>query len=149
MSQLATFSVHGLALGVDVLEVQEILRDQSLTRVPLACEDVAGLINLRGQIVPALSLEKLLRLPSGGTEPARVSLVVTSAAGPISLQADDVGDVIEVTPDTFELPPRNLDAAVRDLIDGVHKLDGQLLLVLNIGRVLETQASEGKARSER
>jgi len=141
--QYATFVVAGQFLGVDVLEVQEVLRGQSMTRVPLAPPVVEGLINLRGQIVPALDMRCLLGLPPraaepGGSEsPAAVSVVVRSIDGAVSLQVDEIEDVIELDAGSFEAPPPNIEGALRTLFAGVHKLEGRLLLVLDTARTVE------------
>jgi purine-binding chemotaxis protein CheW len=135
--QYATFLIGGHHIGVPVLDVQEVLRAQRLTRVPLANEVVEGLINLRGQIVPALDMRRLLGLAAreAGAEP--LSVVVHAASGPVSLQVDEIGDVLELDAGTFEIPPRNLDASIRALLEGVRKLKDRLLLVLEIRRTVE------------
>ncbi|MGD0295561.1 MAG: chemotaxis protein CheW [Bryobacteraceae bacterium] len=161
--QYATFVVAGQFLGVDVTEVQEVLRGQSMTRVPLAPPVVEGLINLRGQIVPALDMRCVLGLPPrprdpGGNESAAavspgavspgavsqgaVSVVVRSAHGAVSLQVDEIEDVIELDAGSFEAPPPNIDGALRTLFAGVHKLEGRLLLVLDTGRTVERGISQ-------
>jgi purine-binding chemotaxis protein CheW len=146
--QLATFRAGGLSLGIDVLQVQEVLQDQRLAPVPLAPDTVAGLINLRGQIVPALDLDRLLLLSERRTRQAPISLVVTTPAGPVSLQADEVGDVIAVDRETFEPAPRNLEPAIRPFVEGVHKLEDRLLLVLSVARLLSAQGYEGNSSNE-
>ena len=146
--QYATFVVAGQFLGVDVTEVQEVLRGQSMTRVPLAPPVVEGLINLRGQIVPALDMRCVLGLlprlrdPNGTESPGAVSVVVRSAHGAVSLQVDEIEDVIELDTRSFEAPPPNIDGALRPLFAGVHKLEGRLLLVLDIGRTVERGISQ-------
>jgi purine-binding chemotaxis protein CheW len=135
--QYATFSVAGHFLGVDVLEVQEVLRGQSLTRVPLAPPVVEGLINLRGQIVAALDMRRVLGFPSRPDGSAAVSVVVRTAHGAVSLQVDEIEDVIELASESFEAPPPNADAELGRLLSGIHKLDGRLLLVLNVAQALQ------------
>jgi purine-binding chemotaxis protein CheW len=135
--QYATFTVDRHYLGVDVLDVQEVLRGQSLTRVPLALEVVEGLINLRGQIVPALDMRRVLHLTPRAADHLPVSVVVRSNHGAISLQVDEIEDVIEVDGFSFEATPPNVDAAVRALFSGVHKLNGRLLLVLDTQRAIQ------------
>ncbi len=139
--QYATFNVGGHYLGVEVLQVQEVLREQRLTPVPLAPEVVEGLINLRGQIVPALDMRRLLRLPvrDGGSDP--LSVVVRTEHGAVSLQVDEIGDVVELETGTFELPPRNVAAEVRQLLTGVFKMSDRLLLVLDIARAVDVSAA--------
>jgi purine-binding chemotaxis protein CheW len=136
-NQYATFTVASLFLGVDVLDVQEVLRGQSLTRVPLAPEVVEGLINLRGQIVPALDMRRVLGLPERDPQACPVSVVVRSPQGAVSLQVDEIEDVIELAAGSFEMPPPNVNAALRTLFSGVYKLDDRLLLVLNTQSAVE------------
>jgi purine-binding chemotaxis protein CheW len=133
----ATFIVGGLQVAVPVLEVQEVLRAQRLTRVPLAHDVVEGLINLRGQIVPALDLRRLLGLAAREPDREPLTVVVRARQGAVSLQVDDIGDVLELDGGTFEPPPRNVEASVRGLLEGVHKLKDRLLLVLDIRRTVE------------
>jgi purine-binding chemotaxis protein CheW len=132
----STFYVDSLFFGVDVLEVQEVLRSQEMTRVPLAAEVIQGLINLRGQIVTAIDMRRRLGLsPRTGGVPT--NMVVRSEEGAVSLLVDEIGDVLSVGTDTFEPPPENMAAVHRALVEGVHKLDGRLVLVLNRERVLQ------------
>ncbi len=133
----ATFTVAGHYLGVDVLEVQEVLRHQSLTPVPLAPKVVEGLMNLRGQIVPALDMRRVLDLPPRESGSSPVSVVVRSSHGAVSLQVDEIEDVIELDGASFEIPPPNLNAGLRTLLSGMHKLKGRLLLVLDTQRAAQ------------
>jgi len=137
--QYSTFAVGSLFFGIEVLEVQEVLRYQEMTRVPLASGVIEGLINLRGQIVTAIDMRSRLNLqkrPEGHTP---MNMVVSSEDGAVSLLVDEIGDVIEVQADSYEPTPDNLPQEQRDLIQGVYKLEGRLLLALNRERVLQTQ----------
>lgn len=136
-TQYATFVIGHLFFGIDVLMVQEVLRFQEMTRVPLAPHVVEGLINLRGQIVTALDVRRRLGLPPKTGEYEPMSIVVRTADGPVSLLVDDIGDVIEVDAELFDSPPENLDSKARDLISGVYKLESRLLLVLDTERAVE------------
>ena len=138
MSKLyATFLVAGHYLGLDVLEVQEVLSEQRLTPVPLAPEVVEGLINLRGQIVPALDLRRLLKLAPAEPNQNRLSVVARGPHGLVSLQVDEIGDVMDLESSGFEPPPDNVDQAIRSLLRGVYKLKDRLLLVLDTTRATE------------
>ncbi|MBD3780038.1 MULTISPECIES: chemotaxis protein CheW [unclassified Cellulomonas] len=132
MSQYVTFSLGGSLYGVDVTRVQEALRSHVRTRVPLAPPGVAGLVNLRGQVVLTVDLRPRLGLEALGEDAEPMMVVVQVAGEPVSLLVDEIGDVMEVGPETFEAPPETLDAALRPLILGAHKLDGRLLLVLDV-----------------
>jgi len=131
VSQYVTFTLGDALYGVDVMRVQEVLRVRARTRVPLAPPDVAGLVNLRGQVVLTIDLRTRLGLaPLVDEEPTMV--VVQVAGEAVSLLVDAVGDVVEVGPDTYEPPPPTLDPHLRVVIAGTHKLERRLLLVLDV-----------------
>ncbi|OMQ16569.1 chemotaxis protein CheW [Modestobacter sp. VKM Ac-2676] len=137
-AQLATFWLDGDLFGVEVEHVQEVLRSQGITRVPLAPPAVAGLINLRGQVVTAIELrERLGRKPRPEGQEA-VVIVVRLRGEAVSLLVDSIADVVDVNVRDFETPPDTLDGAARDLIRGAYKLDGQLLLALDVNRAVGT-----------
>lgn len=138
---LTTFVVDGLHLGVDALDVQEVLRFQSMTRVPLAPSEVSGLINLRGQVVTAIDLRRRLRRPDRDPGVLPMNVVVRTDDGPVSLLVDEIGDVIEVPRNSLEENPETVSDLERELVLGVHKLDGQLLLVLDVFRVSAPMAT--------
>jgi purine-binding chemotaxis protein CheW len=135
--QYCTFYVGDMYFGIWVREVQEVLLYQDMVRVPLASPVVRGLINLRGQIVTAIDLRRRLGLPDreDGTDPMNV--VVRTDDGAVSLLVDQIGDVVEVDERTFERAPENLRGRSRELIEGVYKLDGDLLLVLDAHRAID------------
>ena len=137
-SQLATFWLDGDLYGVEVEHVQEVLRSQGITRVPLAPPAVAGLINLRGQVVTAIELrERLGRSPRPeGQEP--VVIVIRLHGEAVSVLVDSIADVVDVDVRDFEAPPDTLDGNVRELIRGAYKLSGQLLLALDVNRAVGT-----------
>jgi purine-binding chemotaxis protein CheW len=144
--QYATFSVKDLFFGIDVLQVQEVLRYQEMTRIPLAADVIEGLINLRGQIVTAIDMRHRLGLEPRSGEQTPMNMVVRTGGGAVSLLVDEIGDVLEVEAETFELPPENVDPAVRELIRGVHKLEGRLLLILDTEKTVHL-AGGGAAQS--
>jgi purine-binding chemotaxis protein CheW len=138
--QFSTFFVDDLFFGVDVLRVQEVLRYQPMTRVPLAPEVIEGFINLRGQIVTAIDVRRRLQLTPRSTGQIPLNMVVRTDDGAVSLLVDEIGDVLDVDPTTWERPPENLVPAARELISGVFKLEDRLLLVLNVDRAVDTVA---------
>ena len=130
--QYVTFTLGGSLYGVDVTRVQEALRSHVRTRVPLAPVGTAGLVNLRGQVVLTIDLRTRLGL-TGRADLAEPMMVVVQVDGePVSLLVDEIGDVVEVGPGSFETPPDTLDATLRPLILGAHKLEAGLLLVLDV-----------------
>jgi purine-binding chemotaxis protein CheW len=137
---ICTFHVGQLYLGVDVLQVQEVLRPQRMTAVPLAEATVRGLMNLRGQIVTAFNLRQRLGLPDHESEQPAMNVVIRTLDGPISLQVDEIGDVLELDQAQFEPTPETLQGTPRELIRGAYKLDGRLLMILDTERALSTAA---------
>lgn len=135
--QYATFVLDGHLLGVPVLQVQEVLTAQDMTTVPLAPAVVAGLINLRGQIVMALDLRTRLGFPACEERAAPMNVVVQTPDGPVSLVVDRVGDVIEVAQDLYTQAPETVDERLRAVTAGVYKLKDHLLLVLDIERATQ------------
>src|ERR1700753_2581961 len=104
-NQFCTFYVDNLFLGIDVQQVQEVIRYQEMTRVPLAPAAIRGLINLRGQIVTAIDMRCWLGLPPRRAEELPMNVVVRDGDSAVSLLVDRIGDVLETDDDSFELPP--------------------------------------------
>lgn len=134
--QFCTFTLGDLFLGIEVLQVQEVIRPQAVTRVPLGPKSVRGLINLRGQIVTAIELRERLGLPPRADHEEPMNVVVRTDEGAVSLLVDAIGDVIEVEEQQHEPLPETLSPAARALVRGVYKLPTQLMLVLDIDAVL-------------
>lgn len=135
--QFSTFFVADLFFGVDVLNVQEVLRFQQMTPVPQGPRVVEGLINLRGQIVTAIDMRRRLGLPPRSEDKSPMNIVVRTSDGTVSLLVDEIGDVLEMDAGTYERPPENLDPAAREIIRGVYKLNDRLLLVLDAERTAD------------
>jgi purine-binding chemotaxis protein CheW len=149
--QLCTFRVGDLFFGIDVTRVQEVLRQQEMTPVPLASPVICGLINLRGQIVTAIDMRRLLGL-APRTEALSMNVVVRQGDIGISLVVDEIEDVVDVDATVFEPAPVTLSARSRELILGVYKLKEQLLLLLDTDlatRGSEVLAAEGSEHGER
>ena len=140
--QFCTFFLDGYLFGVPVPQVQEVIRHQPMTPVPLAPPAVEGLINLRGQIVLAIDLRRRLSFGERPQGELPVNVVVRTPDGAVSLLVDEIGDVIEVEPSTFEVPPETLRGSVRELIMGVHKLEGKLLHLLDTEKACHIPAAE-------
>ena len=143
MKRLATFTVDGRFLGIDVTRVREVLRPQALTRVPLAPPQIAGLVNLRGEIVTALDLRVALGRRQRGPGERPMNVVVTTEHGHVSMLVDAVSDVLEIDEGAFERTPSTLRGSVGDLIRGAYKLDGRLLLELDLDAAIGTTSPFG------
>ena len=134
--QYCTFYLDGLFLGVEVMKVQEVIRYQEMTRVPLASRVVEGLINLRGQIVTAIDLRRRLGLRDRADGLHPMNVVIRTEDGVVSLLVDEIGDVIEVEDSTYEPAPETLTGSARELILGVYKLKERLLLILETEKAI-------------
>jgi purine-binding chemotaxis protein CheW len=134
--QFSTFVVDSLLFGVEVEKVQEVIRFQKMTRVPLAPPVVKGLINLRGQIVTAIDLRRLLNLNERAEGDRPMNVVVRTSDGGVSLLVDEIGDVMELDDTTFERPPETVRAKAKEMIGGVHKLKDHLMHVLDTEKVI-------------
>jgi len=143
--QFCTFFVNGLFFGVEVLKVQEVIRYQGMTRVPLASATIQGLINLRGQIVTAIDLRRRLELPPRDDEQLPMNVVVRSEDGAVSLLVDEIGDVVEIQDDIYEHPPETLKGVGRELVQGVYKLKERLLLILDTEKTVNLTNAGNRA----
>ena len=130
-SRFATVTVADMYFGIDVLNVQEVLRRQSMTRIPLAPDVIGGLINLRGQIVPAINMRRRLGLPLRDENENSMNVVARTQDGPVSLLVDEIGDVLDLDTASFEPAPENLNPQAKELIRGIFKLNNGLMLVLD------------------
>jgi purine-binding chemotaxis protein CheW len=139
--QFSTFFVADMFFGVDVLDVQEVLRAQQMSPVPQAPDVIEGLINLRGQIVTAIDMRRRLLLPPRDEDEDPMNMVIRTSDGAVSLLVDEIGDVLDMDASTYEQPPDNLDPAARELIRGVYKLKSRLLLVLDTEKAVEVEST--------
>ena len=139
--QFCTFFLDEYLFGVELEKVQEVIRYLEVTEIPLAPDVISGLMNLRGQIVTGIDLRRRLDLPPRRGDRQPMNVVIRSADGGVSLLVDDIGDVVEVNEDSFERPPETLRGKVREVIVGVHKLENNLMHVLNTDRACETAAA--------
>lgn len=135
-NQYCTFILDDLLFGVEVKQVQEVIRFQEMTRVPLASNVVDGLINLRGQIVTALDLRRRLNLRDRPEGELPMNVVIRTDGDLVSLLVDEIGDVVETDESLFERPPDTLSGSARDLITGAYKLENRLLLVLDTAKAV-------------
>ena len=127
------------------MRVQEVIRYQELTEVPLSAAAVTGLINLRGRIVTALDLRRRLQLPRRPDGRLPMNVVLHSDDGAVSLLVDEIGDVVEVDDDAVGRPPDTVQGIARELVHSVCECQGQLLLVLDADRALAVTSAPAQA----
>lgn len=135
--QFSTFYLQNLMFGVESQNIQEVLRTVELTEVPLAPKAIAGLMNLRGQIVAALDLRQRFELHDRQRDQPATGVVIRTSDGLVGLLVDGIGDVIDVDESTFEESPETLAPQMRNVIVGVHKLEGSLMHVLDTSSVCD------------
>lgn len=131
--RLVTFTLGDRHCGIPVDLVQEVLPGRPRTRVPLAPDDVAGLVNLRGEVVLTVDLRRRLGMPAHDGE--QMMVVVFVGDETVSLLVDRIGDVLVVDEDQFEPPPQTLSEALRAVILGTYTLSDRLLLALDVEAV--------------
>jgi len=128
--------IAGQLFGLPVLAVQDVLGPQQITRTPLAPPEVAGSLNLRGRIVTALDVRLRLGLPSRPEAERAMSVVVDHRGELFSLMVDSVGEVLSLGAADFERNPPTLDPRWREFSQGVYRLKGSLLVVLDVAQLL-------------
>jgi purine-binding chemotaxis protein CheW len=135
--KISTFRIDDELFGVDAMQVQEVSRHLALTPVPLAPRAVAGVMNLRGEVITALDLRRLLGRPdrAEGTDPMNV--VLRGDGGAVSLLVDDIESVEDVDDEAFEPIPETVTGPAREFLSGAYKLPDGLLLTLDVARVLD------------
>lgn len=130
-TQYCTFRLDDLLLGIEVQRVQEVIRPQPMTSVPLAPAGVQGLINLRGQIVTAVDLRHRLGMAPRADDGPRMNAVIRLDDEAVSLLVDEAGDVVEPDTTALEPVPPTVSSRIRALVTGAYKLPDGLLLVLD------------------
>lgn len=133
---LCTFWLGDVCFGIDVLAVRAVIAHHDLAPVPLAPSVVSGLMNLRGQIITVVDLRRRMEMDDRSADVEPMHIVVHSDDGLVSLTVDRISDVVDVSDTAFEPPPGTLTGAASHVIVGTHKLDGRLLLEIEIDRVL-------------
>jgi purine-binding chemotaxis protein CheW len=134
--ELVTMTLAGHAFGVEVRHVHDVLGPQTITWVPLACDAIAGSINLRGRIVTVLDLGVVLQLGRSATRDRAMNVVVADDNDLYALLVDQVGDVLTVPGRTLEPLPPTLPFLWKEISDGIVRLPDQLLLTLAPERIL-------------
>jgi len=140
--QFATFYVGNILLGVDIRQVQEINRQLSVTEVPHAPDYVRGVINLRGEVTTVVDLRTILSLPREDVGRESRNLIVNSQGESIGLLVDRISDILTLRSDQISPPPSNVDGVQGRFLSGVHTLDTEILVILNIEEVLGERTRE-------
>ena len=137
LTDYVTFTTAGQIFGLPIARVQEVFRPARITRVPLAGAQIAGVLNLRGRIVTAIDMRSRLGLQAREEGLAPMAIGIESRGKSFGLLVDTLGEVLRLSDSDIEANPINLDRKLAGVSAGVHRLDGQLLIVLDVDRVLD------------
>jgi len=143
--RLCTFYLDRLWFGIAVERVHEVTRLPAITPVPLAAPAVAGLINLRGQIITVIDLRRRLGFEERPAGMLPVNVVARSGNATVGLLVDEIGEVVEAPESSHEIAPDNLPAQSRELVPGVYKLPDRLLHVLDLDMVVGGDGGEAQS----
>jgi len=140
VTEYVTFTAAGQMFGLPIARVQDVFKPTRMTRVPLAGPEIAGVLNLRGRIVTAIHLSNRLDLGlrADGTSPMAIG--IEFGAESFGLLVDVVGEVLKLPDSEREANPINLDRKLARVCAGIFRIDGQLLVVLDVDRVLDLGA---------
>jgi len=145
LNEYVTFTTAGQLFGLPIERVQDVFRPANITRVPLAGPEIAGVLNLRGRIVTAIRLGNRLDLELQAQDKAPMAIGIECGAESFGLLVDAVGEVLKLPESERETNPINLDRKLARVSAGVFRLDGQLLVVLDVDRVLDLGAEAAAA----
>jgi purine-binding chemotaxis protein CheW len=137
LKEYVTATVGGQLFGLPILRVQDVFKPERVTRVPLAPSEIAGVLNLRGRIVTLVDLRRRLDLPPPADDKPQMAIGVEWRGESYGLLIDSVGEVLTLDDDAREPNPVNLDDGLARMSLGIHRLDDQLLIVLDVERVLD------------
>lgn len=137
LKEYVTAVIGSQLFGLPILRVQDVFIPERVTRVPLAPPEIAGVLNLRGRIVTLIDLRRRLGLDGAAQENAAMAIGVESRGESYGLLIDAIGEVLKLDDGACEANPLNLDPALERVSTGIHRLDGRLLMMLDVDRVLE------------
>jgi purine-binding chemotaxis protein CheW len=137
LTDYVTFTTAGQIFGLPIERVQEVFRPTRITRVPLAGAQIAGVLNLRGRIVTAIDMRRRLELDARDEGASMMAIGIESDKESFGLLVDALGEVLKIPDDEREPNPVNLDRKLARVSAGVFRLDGQLMVVLDVDRVLD------------
>jgi len=136
VTEYVTVLIGGQLFGLPISRVQDVFMPDRITRVPLSSPEIAGVLNLRGRIVTAIDMRVRLGMTIAQDAKPPMAVGIESKGESYGLLIDTVGEVLKLSPDSREQNPINLDARWTRVSAGVHRLDGQLMVVLDVDSVL-------------
>jgi purine-binding chemotaxis protein CheW len=140
VTEYVTVMIGGQLFGLPISRVQDVFMPDRVTRVPLSAPEIAGVLNLRGRIVTAIDMRRRLGLPPRTDDKPSMAVGIELKGESYGLLIDTVGEVMKLSETTREPNPVNLDARLGRVSGGVQRLDGQLMVILDVDHVLNTAA---------
>jgi len=135
-TQYVTVVIGGQLFGLPISKVHDVFVPESMTRVPLSAPEIAGVLNLRGRIVTAIDMRRRLGLPAREGASTIMAVGIEYRGESYGLIIDEVGEVLTLPTASREANPANLDRRWAEISGGVHRLSGQLMVILDVERVL-------------
>ncbi|HZL31540.1 MAG TPA: chemotaxis protein CheW [Pseudolabrys sp.] len=145
LNEYVTGMVGGELFGLPIRRVQDVFMPERLTRVPLAPPEIAGVLNLRGRIVTLIDMRLRLGLTQSDGDDPMMAIGVESRGESYGLLIDGIGEVLKLDESLFERNPINLDPRLAAVSSGIYRLEGQLLMVLDVDRVLDIATANAMA----
>jgi purine-binding chemotaxis protein CheW len=136
VTEYVTVMIGGQLFGLPISRVQDVFMPDRVTRVPLSAPEIAGVLNLRGRIVTAIDMRRRLGLPPRTDDKPSMAVGIELKGESYGLLIDTVGEVMKLGETTRESNPVNLDSRLARVSGGVHRLDGQLMVILDVDHVL-------------
>ena len=137
LHEYVTAQIGGQLIGLPILRVQDVFIPEGLTRVPLAPREIAGVLNLRGRIVTVIDMRRRLGLSAEGAAEAPLAIGVELRGESYGLLIDAIGEVLKLDPNARESNPLNLDPRLARVSTGIHRLNEQLLMIVDVDRILD------------
>jgi purine-binding chemotaxis protein CheW len=134
--EFITVSVANQLLGLPINRVHDVFVVSEMTKVPLSQSEIAGLLNLRGRVVTAVSLRSRLGLADAERTGRRMAVGLENHGEAYGLLVDEVGEVLKLDPDEMQPNPVHMDRRWVSLSQGVHQLQEELMIVLDVDAVL-------------
>ena len=145
MREYVTAIVAGEMMGLPILQVQDVFVPEGITHVPLAPTEIAGVINLRGRIVTLVDLRSRFGMAPRESDAPVMAIGVEAGRESFGLLIDSIGEVLQLADAEREPNPLHLDPRLARVSSGIHRLDGRLLMVIDVDRVLEIETAAATA----
>jgi purine-binding chemotaxis protein CheW len=145
VTEYVTVTIGDHLFGLPIFRVQDVFVPERLTRVPLAPPEVAGILNLRGRVITAIDMRVRLELGARPKDAPMMAIGIEMKGEAYGLLVDSVGEVMQLRNNACESKPANLDQRLSRVAAGVYRLDGQLMIVLDVDRVLEIKGGVAAA----